>query len=165
MLGPALATCPSGESEHPAYLAPPRRPARVYAPDLDRLPHLIVATALEGLKAGGPALWDRYDNGDNLLFCEADFKSPSTSKLMRELWQTGTPAVQSLVGRLALACGRPIPQTPWLDLLAPEGEPAPLEAEVRRDAAAALGLSLPVVAIPWSPADPAEPLPLPELVP
>src|SRR5262249_38692626 len=92
MFVPALANSPSGEAGHPAYQHPWRAPGRVYSPDLDRFPHLVVATALEGLKAGGPAMWDKYDTGDNLLFIEADFKSPSSSKLMRELWQTGTPA-------------------------------------------------------------------------
>ena len=112
---PALANTPSGEAGHRSYQHPARAAERAYSPDADRFPHLVVATALRGLSVGGSALWERYDNGDNLLFTEADFRAPAESELMRELWHTGNPAVQALVGRLAIACGKPIPQTPWLD--------------------------------------------------
>ena len=70
---------------------------------------------------------------------------------MKELWRTENPAVQSFVGHLALSCEKPIPQTPWLDQLAPEGEPVPLNNETRRAAAVALGVALPIpVALPLS---------------
>jgi len=143
---PALANTPSGESGHPSYQHPQRAAGRAYSPDLDRFPHLVVATALRGLAVGGAALWDKYDNGDNLLFEEADFKNPAGSAVMADLWRTDDPATQALVGRLAVACGRPIPQTPWLDQIVTEaGDPRPLDDAARRDAAAALGVSLPVV--------------------
>jgi hypothetical protein len=146
MFVPALANSPSGESGHPAYQHPTRASGRIYSVDLDRFPNLVTATALKGLEVVGPTLWEKYDTGDNLLFVEDDFKSPGTSKLMRELWQTGHMAVQALVGRLAIACGKPIPQTPWLDQFAPNGEPAPLDNETRREAAEALGFAIPVAA-------------------
>ena len=92
----------------------------------------------------GPGLWERYDTGDNLVFTEDDFRAPASSGTMKELWRTDHPAVQAFVGRLAVSCTRPIPQTPWLDQIAPEGEPVPLTHEERRQAALALGLSLPV---------------------
>lgn len=146
----ALANTPSGESGHPSYQHPARAETRAYSPDVDRFPHLVVATALRGLAVGGAALWEKYDNGDNLLFTESDYQKPAESKLMRELWQTEDPAVQALVGRLAIACGKPIPQTPWLDQLAPEGEPALLDDAARREALAALGFATPVaVAAGW----------------
>jgi WD40 repeat protein len=143
----ALANTPSGESGHAAYQHPART-ARAYSPDLDRFPHLVIATALRGLAVGGAALWEKYDNGDNLLFAEADFRKPAASAVMKELWRTGDPAVQALVGRLALACGKPIPQTPWLDQLAPDGEPTPLDDATRRAAADALGVAPPVAVPP-----------------
>ena len=166
MYVPALANQPSGEVGHPAYQHPARAATRAYSPDLDRFPHLVVLTALKGLEVTGAGLWDRYDTGDNLLFTEEDFRNPSASKLMRELWQTGHPALQSLVGRLAVACGKPIPQTPWADEVAPEGEVKPLDDDARRAAAAALGVAVPVVtALPPEPdhaAAPAVVLPLPD---
>ncbi|AWM36559.1 translocation protein TolB [Gemmata obscuriglobus] len=159
---PALANVPSGESGHPSFQHPARAATRTYSPDVDRFPHLVVAAALRGLAVGGAALWERYDNGDNLLFTEDDYKNPAESKLMRELWGLHDPAVQALVGRLAIACGQPIPQTPWLDRIAPEGEPVPLDEPTRLEAAAALGIALSVpVALPPEPG--AEPIP--ELVP
>ena len=109
-------------------------------------------------------MWERYDNGDNLLFTEEDYKKPSASKAMRELWQTEDPALQALVGRLAIACGKPIPQTPWLDQFAPDGEPTLLDDDGRREAAAALGITLPVpVPLPPEPSvevvPPTQPVP------
>jgi hypothetical protein len=152
MYVPALANQPSGEVGHSSYQHPTRATGRVYSPDVDRFPHLVVLTALKGLEASGPGLWERHDTGDNLLFTEEDFKKPAESKVMRELWRTEHPAVQALVGRLALACGRPIPQTPWVDEFAPDGEPTPLDNDSRRAAAAALGVALPVpVALPPEP--------------
>ncbi|MCI0699924.1 MAG: hypothetical protein L0241_02440 [Planctomycetia bacterium] len=156
MYVPALANTPSGESGHPSYQHPVRATTRAYSPDVDRFPHLVVATALKGLSVGGLALWERYDNGDNLLFTEEDYKKPGESKLMRELWQTENPSLQALVGRLAIACGRPIPQTPWLDQFAPNGEPVLLDDDTRKEAAEALGIVLPIP-IPLPP----EPTPSP----
>ncbi|QJW93271.1 BUD32 family EKC/KEOPS complex subunit [Frigoriglobus tundricola] len=161
MYVPALANTPSGEAGHPSFQHPARTATRAYSPDVDRFPHLVILTALQGLVTGGSALWERHDNGDNLLFTEADFRAPHESKLLRELWLTGDPAVQSLVGRLAIACGKPMPQTPWVDELAPEGKPAPLDNDTYRAAAAALGLARPVP-IPLPPEPTAPPLELPD---
>jgi hypothetical protein len=159
---PALANTPSGESGHPSYQHPARASTRHYSPDVDRFPHLAVATALRGLAVVGPALWEKYDNGDNLLFTEGDYKTPAASAVMKDLWNSGDPTVEALVGRLAIACGKPIPQTPWLDHLAPEGDPAPLDTPTRRDAAAALGVALPVpVELPPEPKPEPAPAPLP----
>ncbi|QJW94501.1 protein kinase family protein [Frigoriglobus tundricola] len=155
---PALANTPSGESGHPAFQHPARAATRAYSADVDRFPHLVVATALKGLSVVGPALWAKCDTGDNLLFTEDDYKKPAESKLMKELWHAGDPGLQSLVGRLAIACGKPLPQTPWLDQLAPEGDVTPLDDATRREAAAALGVPLPVpVPLPPEPSYPSRP--------
>jgi hypothetical protein len=164
MYVPSLANSPSGESGHASYQHPTRVSGRVYSADLDRFPNVVIATAFKGLEVAGPKLWEKYDTGDNLLFVEDDFKSPRTSKLMRELWQIGNVAVQAMVGRLAIACGRPIPQTPWLDQFAPNGEPVPLDHQTRREAAEALGYAVPVpVATSPEPVKNAESLPKPDL--
>ncbi len=144
MYVPELANQPSGENGHPCYQHPDRTEKKGYSPDVDRFPHILIATALKGLEVCGPTLWERYDSGDNLLFLEADIQKPAESKLMRELWMTENPALQALVGRLAIASQRPMPQTPWLDQIAPEGEPTPLDEETRRQAMQSLGFSTPV---------------------
>ncbi|MDB5306970.1 MAG: hypothetical protein JWO38_1172 [Gemmataceae bacterium] len=136
---PALAHLPSGEAGHPNFQHPVRIATRTYSPDLDRFPHLVVVTALKGLEVGGEDLWARYDTGDNLLFVEKDFKNPARSSVMRELWQSADPGVRALVGRLAVACGRPIPETPWLDEVAPGGELLPLDPDTTREATDLLG--------------------------
>ena len=126
MYVPALANSPSGEGGHPNFQHPKRVETRAYSPDLDRFPHLVVATALKALAVLGQPLWDRFDTGDNMLFVENDFRDPANSKLFHELWAAKHPALNALVGRLLVACGKPIPQTPWLDQVAPDGVPLPL---------------------------------------
>ncbi|HEY2908727.1 MAG TPA: hypothetical protein VGI99_00685, partial [Gemmataceae bacterium] len=135
----SLANTPSGESGHPNYQHPLRAAKQVYSPDLDRFPHLVIATAFKALSVLGPKLWERYDTGDNLLFIDEDFRAPASSKLMMELWQSNNPGLQALVGHLACACGKPIPQTPWLDQIAPDGIVVPLSLEQIQASAVALG--------------------------
>lgn len=137
---PALANHPSGELGHANYQHPDRAAKQTFSPDLDRFPHLVIATALKALAERGPALWDKYDTGENLLFSEPDFLAPSQSTLMQELLHAKDPAVLSLVGRLAVACRRPIPQTPWLDMIAPDGVVLPTSATESRDVLAAFDL-------------------------
>ncbi len=136
MFVPALATLPSGEAGHPCFQHPERIATGAYSPDLDRFPHLVVATALRGLLVGGKSLWDKYDNGDNLLFTEKDFQNPGQSKIFKELWETGDPFTVGLAGHLALACTKSLHQTPWLDQLMPGGQPPILTPSQERQAAA-----------------------------
>jgi WD40 repeat protein len=164
MYVPALATRPSGEAGHPNYQHPTRASGRVYSPDLDRFPHLVIATALKAVSKLGPPLWEKYDTGDNLLFTADDFKDPGGSKLMRELWEAGDRGLAALVGSLAVACTRPIPQTPWLDHLAPDGTPMPLGPGPEKQAADALAVPVPVAPSGgWE--EEAKPKPTPEPLP
>lgn len=142
MFVPALAGRPPGEFGHPSYQHPDRAARNVYSADLDRFPHLVVATALRALIAGGRGLWDTHDTGDNLLFTEADFRAPGQSKVMRNLWATADPGVVPILAHLVLACGRPLEQAPWLDLLMPEGRPATITPTQEREAAAVLGVGV-----------------------
>ena len=63
MYVPALANQPSGEVGHPSYQHPARAAGRAYSPDVDRFPHLVVATALKGLEVGGSVLWEPLRHG------------------------------------------------------------------------------------------------------
>src|SRR5262249_40590703 len=126
---PALAQSRSGEVGHANYQHPERAGKGVYDAEVDRFPHLVIYTALRALLAGGRRLWDRHDNGENLLFREADFLDPAQSALLRELGQLPDPAVRALAGHLALAGRGPIGAAPLLaDLVrgADGGEVAPL---------------------------------------
>ena len=101
MFVPALAQKKSGEVGHPAYQHPQRLKDGTYNAEVDRFSHLVIYTAVHCL-AHRPDLWDRYDNGDNLLFREEDFKAPADSPLFQELWDQGRSEVRSLVGNLLL---------------------------------------------------------------
>lgn len=55
--------------------------------------------------------------------------APADSPLLRELRKAG-PAVWGLAARLGLASRRPLAAPPWLDEVAPDGEPDPLDPAV-----------------------------------
>ena len=143
---PELAGKPTIETGHAGYQHPERVAMGIYSADLDRFPHLVVATAMRGLLVGGQGLWQRYDNGDNLLFTEADFQHPAQSKLLHELWNSGDPFLMGMVTHLLIATTRPMSQTPWLDLLIPEGRPPAVTPRQEAEAAHILGLAPPVTA-------------------
>jgi hypothetical protein len=126
---PALVGRATGEVGHPAYQHCQRRCEDAGRPDLDRFPLLLVATALRCLTVGGRALWDRYDNGDNLLFREADLRAPAESALFKELWQLGDPVAHALVGFLAVASHATLEQVPIVDELLADGGIAILDPE------------------------------------
>src|SRR5262249_23252352 len=73
MFVPALADVPSGEVGHPNYQHPERGRTGTYNAEVDRYSHLVIYTALRALAASGKPLWERFDNGENLLFREQDF--------------------------------------------------------------------------------------------
>lgn len=140
MFVPDLADKPTGELGHASFQHPQRATANVYSADLDRFPHLVVATALRGLLVGGKALWEKYDTGDNLLFTAKDFTLPHASKVMRDLWKTEDPFTVGLLSHLVLASQKPLAATPWLDTLMPEGRPPVLTPSQERQAQQLLGL-------------------------
>ncbi|HYT92318.1 MAG TPA: hypothetical protein VEL76_26630 [Gemmataceae bacterium] len=111
---PALANSQSGEVGHANFQHPDRARQHVYDAEVDRFPHLVIYTALRALLAGGRALWEKHDNGDNLLFREQDFTDPAKSPLFHELWQLPDAAVRGLTTHLARACQGPIADAPLL---------------------------------------------------
>jgi hypothetical protein len=117
---PALAGRPSGEIGHPAYQHPWRAHTQTYAPEVDRFPLLLVATALRALMTGGRALWEKYDNGDNVLFRQEDLAAPSKSPLFYELLKLDDPAARFLTESLIDAARRPLGHTPSLDTVLPQ---------------------------------------------
>jgi hypothetical protein len=115
MYVPALAGKPSGELGHPNYQHPQRLREGTYGPEVDRFGLLVVAAALRCLRVGGQALWERYDNGDNLLFTEADFAAPHQSPLFAELLKLEDPAARTVAARLMAAAQKPLEETPLLE--------------------------------------------------
>jgi hypothetical protein len=128
MFVPALAGNPPGEVGHPDYQHPQRLQSGGYDPGIDRFSLLVVYTALRALARDGPARWERYDNGDNLLFRKIDFSEPQKSKLMRELLQQPDEEVRILAARLVLAAQGPLEGVPFLPELVASGSVRPLSA-------------------------------------
>jgi hypothetical protein len=83
MVVPGLDSGTHPEVGHRNYQHPDRteRDVGFY---LDRFPGLVIATALRACRVQ-PALWDRFDTGENLLFRDADFYDPSASVLFDTL--------------------------------------------------------------------------------
>ena len=98
MYVPTLSETKPGESGHPNYQHPQRRREAIYSAEVDRFPLLVIATALRALTVSGRWLWEKYDNGENLLFKELDFAEPGRSTLFRDLLQIADPQTQTLVG-------------------------------------------------------------------
>jgi formylglycine-generating enzyme required for sulfatase activity len=128
MFVPSLAGSPSGEVGHAAYQHPQRQRAGTYSLEVDRFPVLLVATALSALKVGGRALWDKYNNGDNLLFTQEDLEAPSKSRLFYELLKLDDPAAHALAERLIEAARQPLEETPLLEDVLSSGQPSPVAA-------------------------------------
>jgi WD40 repeat protein len=119
----ALSGRPSGEVGHPAFQHPERLRTGAYDAEVDRVSLLLVATALRALVVGGRALWERYDNGDNLLFRAADLATPASSELFQQLRKSPDERCRRLAEALYRACTGPLASAPRLEsvLEAPAG--------------------------------------------
>jgi regulation of enolase protein 1 (concanavalin A-like superfamily) len=131
MCVPALAGVKSGEVGHPAYQHPERLRTGAYNQEVDRFSLLAIAAGLRCLTVGGRSLWERYDNGDNLLFRQSDLQAPTQSPLFQELLAISDPQAQMLVKELYRACQGPLAAVPLLTELLPEEKPAGKVTAVR----------------------------------
>ncbi len=120
MFVPTLAGKPSGEVGHPSYQHPQRVREGIYSAEVDRFPLLLIAASLRCVRVGGRALWERYDNGDNLLFREEDLKTPDGSQLFRELEGLSDGKAKTLVGLVRQALAGPLDSVPLLEEALPE---------------------------------------------
>jgi formylglycine-generating enzyme required for sulfatase activity len=128
MYVPTLADVPSGEVGHPSYQHPQRLRDATYNAEADRFPLLVIYTAIRALMAGGRPLWERFDNGDNLLFCRQDFEAPTRSALFAALLKADDPAVRSLAETLIDAARSSLDQVPLLNALANGERAVPVAA-------------------------------------
>jgi serine/threonine protein kinase len=129
MYVPSLAGTRSGEVGHPAYQHPQRLREGTYNAEVDRFSHLAIYTAIHCLKSGGQDLWRQFNNGDNLLFREQDFRSPADSQLFRALWNDLPDLdARALVGRTLLACRTRLEEAPLLGEVVADGKVLPLSS-------------------------------------
>jgi hypothetical protein len=157
MYVPLLAHSPSGEVGHPNYQHPQRLRESTYNSEVDRFPHLLIYTALRCLTTGGRELWDKHDNGENLLFRERDFVHTTESSLLLDLWQLPDSDIRRLLGHLLLGSQLPLDRVALLDeVVGSEGRPLALTAAQERQvlellpAAAAQIKVAPVLLSPFS---------------
>ena len=139
MFVPALADVPSGEVGHPNYQHPQRLRDGAYDGEFDRFSQLLIYTALRCIHVGGADLWERYDNLENMLFREGDFRRPRTSRLLHELWSLKDRDARDLVGHLLLASQGPLLVVPSLDELVAEKVVRPLTGSEEAQVNALLG--------------------------
>ena len=133
----------SGELGHPAYQHPQRLREGTYNAEVDRFSHLAIYTSVRCLSGGERESWRQFNNGENLLFREADFAAPERSPALRALWESADRDVRALVGRLALACGQRLEEVPWLDQVVDrDGHAKPLTQGEEQEAAALLAASV-----------------------
>ena len=121
---PALAGTKSGEVGHSSYQHPQRIARGNYNLEVDRFPLLVIATALRALSVKGRELWEKYDDGDNLLFKESDLSAPTQSALFRELLGISDPLTHTLVGALLRASNGKLEETPPIEELMSEAKHA-----------------------------------------
>jgi hypothetical protein len=140
---------PPGEVGHPCYQHPQRIREGLYNADVDRFSHLVIYTAIRCLVVGRSGLWQRFNTGENLLFRDSDFRRPEASELVRTLWQMSDAPARPLVGRLILACRRPLEQVALLqDIVDVDGQVLPLSGEEADAVEAVLGSEAPPAATP-----------------
>jgi len=80
---PELEGLPAPEIGHANYQHPARTTAH-FGPGLDRFACLVIQTALLGI-ARDPGLWDRFADGESLLFKKADLADPAHARVFDEL--------------------------------------------------------------------------------
>jgi len=127
MCVPALEMLKTIEVGHPAYQHPQRLKQGTYGLQIDRFSLLVIYTALKALAVGGKRLWERFDNGDNLLFSQKDFEAPG-QVVFQELRKVPDAEVQKLVQVLAQAAQGPMERVPHLSELVPQEGAAPSTA-------------------------------------
>jgi len=144
---PPLAKGHSGEVGHPNFQHPLRLKDRLYNADVDRFPHLVIACALRATLLGGRAFWDKFDNGDNLLFREQDLREPEKAPIFKALWDLNDNVVRTLVGNIVLSSKQPLRKTPWLDDLLLDEDGPRLSPEQESKTVAMLGVAPPKAAV------------------
>jgi len=140
---PTLADYHSGEVGHPNFQHPLRLKERLFNADVDRFAHLVIACALRATLVGGKSFWNKYDNGDNLLFREQDLREPENSAVFKSLWDLNDNIVRTLIGNIALSSKQPLRKTPWLDDLLLEEAGPRLSADQEKQTVAMLGVAPP----------------------
>ena len=94
----------------------PSRTARDYDERIDNFPALVIHLSLLAI-ARDPFIWNRFHDGDNLLFTKKDLANPGGTPLWSELARCPDPEVRGLTRELERCCRLPVSQVPTLEAL------------------------------------------------
>jgi hypothetical protein len=100
---PKLKGQKSHETGHPDYQSP-LRTQNDYNSDIDQFAGDVIHVAIRALSAQ-PKLWQKYNNGDNLLFRRQDYLDPHSSDVFRDVEALGDEEIRSKTHDLIAACG------------------------------------------------------------
>ena len=103
---PTLEGEEANETGHPDF-QDPRRTQKDFNADIDEFSDAVIQIAIGALRRE-PTLWEKYNNGDNLLFRRDDFLNPESSSLITDLQALGD---QEISEKLEFVMGgEPTPQ-------------------------------------------------------
>ena len=105
----------SPEEGHKNYQHP-RRTADDYDTYVDNFPSLVIYLSLLAV-ASEPDLWQRFYNGDNLVFTRDDYADPGKSELFDLLKKSQDQTVAKLAERLEEYCKLPVKDVPDLETI------------------------------------------------
>jgi WD40 domain-containing protein/protein kinase-like protein len=111
MYVPSLRGRGSHEKGHPAYQHPEREGSD-FDESVDRFSALVIQASLLAL-AEKPELWKKYNEEDNLIFKRADFQSPDSAPVFKDLEKMGG-TVAALSEALREACKVKVGKSPRL---------------------------------------------------
>jgi hypothetical protein len=143
MCVPSLSLLKSIEVGHPAYQHPQRQRDGIYNLQVDRFSHLVIYTALRALMIEGKALWQKHDDGDNLLFRPADYLAPTTSPLFHAVLTSGSEELGKLGQVIVQSLSGPLDQVPLLESLASPRPTTPVKVKTSAEPSAAVAAGIP----------------------
>ncbi len=101
---PKLEGAGSNETGHPDYQNPARTQRDFHA-EIDEFSGAVIQIAI-GALAQERSLWEKYNNGDNLLFRRQDFLNPQSSSLIADLRALGDNEIREKLEFVVDACAR-----------------------------------------------------------
>ena len=99
---PTLRGEEANETGHPDYQNPGRTRDDFHA-DIDEFSDAVIQVAICAVRRE-PSLWEKYNNGDNLLFRRADFLKPRSSPLIADLLALGDQEITRNLEFVIEAC-------------------------------------------------------------
>jgi eukaryotic-like serine/threonine-protein kinase len=111
---------PPPERGHPNFQHPERTHRGYWGRYVDTFPALVIYISLLAL-AADPALFDDFNNDENLIFSDEDFLRPGEADLWHRLWASPDLELRSLVSILERYCRTSVQMDTDLDRLLSAG--------------------------------------------